>query len=72
MYDYDKEFYLDYDQAGRTDESFQRFLKEWVYGTKDHEDYLNRLGVTRLTDLKVVPGVGYHVSDEDMAEGETI
>jgi glutaconate CoA-transferase subunit A len=72
MYDYDKEFYLDYDQAGRTDESFQRFLKEWVYGTKDHEDYLNRLGVTRLTDLKVVPGIGYHISDEDVAEGETI
>lgn len=72
LYDYDKEFYLDYDAAGHKDELFQRFLNEWVYGPKNHEEYLEKLGVARLLKLKVVPGVGYHISDEKIAEQEVI
>lgn len=72
LYDYDKEFYLDYDRAGKTDAAFEQFLKEWVYDLKDHESYLNKLGVSRLMDLKVVPGIGYYVSDESVAKGEMI
>ena len=60
LYDYDKEFYLDYDRAGKTDAAFEQFLKEWVYDLEDHESYLNKLGASRLMDLKVVPGIGYH------------
>lgn len=69
LYDYDKEFYLDYDAAGKSDEAFQHFLKEWVYDVLDHKGYLEKLGVNRLMDLKVVPGFGYHVGDEVIAEG---
>lgn len=64
FYDYDKEFYLDYDRAGKSDEAFQRWLQDWVYGVKDHTDYLQKLGVGRLLGLKNVPGFGYAVPEE--------
>lgn len=70
LYDYDKKYYLDYDAAGKTQESFDAFLKEWVYDMADHRAYLEKLGVGRLLDLKVVGGVGYHVTDETLAKGE--
>ncbi len=70
-YDYDKEFYLEYDRAGKSDEAFQQFLKEWVYGVKNHAEYLEKLGVNRLLRLKNVPGYGFHVSDETIAEEES-
>lgn len=58
-YDYDKEYFRAYDKAGKTDESFEAFLEEWVYGTKNHEEYLNKVGAARLEKLKVVPGYGF-------------
>ena len=58
-YDYDKEYYIAYDKASKTDEDFKAFLDEWVYGTKTHEEYLDKLGVTRLLKYKNVPGFGY-------------
>jgi glutaconate CoA-transferase subunit A len=60
-YDYDKKYYQDYDKASKTDEDFNKFLDEWVYGVKDHEEYRNKLGAVRLSKLKVVPGFGYAV-----------
>lgn len=67
-YDYDKEFYMDYDEAGKTDAGFEKFLEEWVYGEKDHSAYLNQLGATRLINLKVVPGVGYHLDAQQIGK----
>jgi len=67
-YDYDIGFYMDYDRAGKTDESFRAFLGEWVYGCPDHRAYLDKLGATRLLDLKIVPGFGYHVGDDIIAK----
>lgn len=68
-YDYDKQFYLDYDEAGKSDESFQNFLGEWAYGVKSHGEYLEKLGVNRLLGLRTVRGYGFHVSDSVIAEG---
>lgn len=68
LYDYDKQFYLDYDKAGKTDEGFKSFLDEWVYGVKDHRAYLDKLGACRLLDMNVVPGFGYHVDMTRMAK----
>ena len=50
-----------------TEEDFKAFLQEWVYGLKGQEEYLEKLGVMRLINLKVTPGYGYHadVSKED-------
>lgn len=61
-YDYDIDFYMDYDKAGKTEESFQAFLDEWVHGLPDHRAYLDKLGATRLLDLNATTGFGYHVS----------
>jgi glutaconate CoA-transferase subunit A len=61
-YDYDKQFYIDYDEAGKTDQDFQAFLRKWVYDVGDHWGYLEKLGVSRILDLKCVTGFGYHVN----------
>lgn len=58
-YDYDKRFLFDYDEAGKSAESFDRFLQEWVYGVKNHHGYLDKLGTSRVLALKTVPGIGY-------------
>lgn len=68
-YDYDKQFYLDYDKAGKNDESFRAFLKEWVYDVGDHWGYLDKLGASRLLNLKCVPGIGYHVDTDTIVKG---
>ncbi len=71
-YDYDIDFYMDYDKAGKTDESFQEFLKEWVYEVPTHREYLDKLGATRILDLNVTRGYGYHVDTARITgEGET-
>ncbi len=58
-YDYDNAFFKMYDVVSKTQEDFDKFLDEWVYGVENHEAYLNKLGATRLLDLRVVPGLGY-------------
>jgi len=58
-YDYDNPFLRSYDVASKTQEDFEAFLKEWVYDLKDHYEYLDKLGASRLFKLKVVPGLGY-------------
>ncbi len=68
-YDYDKQFYLDYDAAGKTKESFQAFLKEWDYDVGDHRGYLEKLGASRLIDLKCITGFGYHVDADKIIRG---
>lgn len=71
-YDYDKEFYLDYDVAGKSDETFRAWIQEWVLDVNGFDEYLSKLGTKRLINLKVVPGYGYHLDDKAIAKGETI
>lgn len=61
LYDYDKAYYKAYDVASKTEEDFKTFVGEWVYGVKDHEEYINKLGASRLAKLQVIPGLGYAV-----------
>ena len=61
LYDYDNPFLKVYDKVSKTQEDFDAFCKEWVFDLKDHDEYLNKLGATRLINLKVVPGLGYHI-----------
>jgi glutaconate CoA-transferase subunit A len=58
-YDYDNPFFRMYDGASKTQETFEAFVKEWIYDVKDHYAYLDKLGASRLLKLKVVPGLGY-------------
>lgn len=58
-YDYDNAFLKAYGEASKTDDTFDAFLNEWIYGCKDHAEYLEKLGANRLIKLRNVPGYGY-------------
>ena len=58
-YDYDANFFKMYDTVTKTEEDFKAFLQEWVYDIKDNDEYIDKLGASRLTKLRVVPGFGY-------------
>jgi len=66
-YDYDNAFLKAYGAASKTEEDFHTFLNEWIYDVKDQDEYLEKLGVKRLLNLKVTEGYGYHtdVAKED-------
>ena len=40
-------------------ETFQDYLEKWVYGVKNHEELLDRIGGYRLMRLKNEPHLGY-------------
>jgi len=69
-YDYDAEFYMEYDEASKTDEGFEAFLRKWVYGVKNQDEYIDKLGASRLRKIEVVPGFGYAPDMEKLARGE--
>jgi glutaconate CoA-transferase subunit A len=58
-YDYDADMFKHYNIVSKTEEDFKEFVKEWVYDVEDHDAYLDKLGATRLLNLKPVPGFGY-------------
>lgn len=59
-YDYDAEAIERYVEGTRTPESTRAFLDEFVYGPKDHWEYLERVGGSeRLAQLRADPVLGY-------------
>jgi glutaconate CoA-transferase subunit A len=59
-YDYDAAQIELYVKATRTPESFKVFLDEYVYGVKDHWEYLDKVGgMRRLNSLRADPILGY-------------
>ncbi len=52
-YDRDNAFYLAWDKISETKEGVQAYLDEWVYGVKDREEYVQKLGAETLERLKV-------------------
>ena len=52
----DDEFYFDYHKETRTKEGFDRWLRRWVLGTKDHRGFLELLGRDRVDRL--IPPAG--------------
>ena len=59
FYDYDGMFMRMYDEVSKTPEQFKEFLDEYVYGVKDHMEYLDKLGAARLLTLRTKAGWGY-------------
>ena len=59
-YDYDPRQLKRYHDSARTDETFRRYLAEFVYGVKDHAEYLEAVGgAARLQGVKADPKYGY-------------
>ena len=52
-YDRDNEFYLGWDKVSKTQEGVQEWLEEWVYGTKDHTEYMAKFGKVKLMALEI-------------------
>ena len=60
VYDYDAEQIESYVEATRTPEAFRTYLDQYVYGAKDHWEYLERVGgMRRLNSLRADPNLGY-------------
>jgi acyl CoA:acetate/3-ketoacid CoA transferase alpha subunit len=59
-YDYDAEQIEAYVEATSTPEKLRGYLDRYVYGVKDHWEYLERVGgMKRLNDLCADPALGY-------------
>lgn len=52
-YDRDNEFYLNWDKVSESPELTREYLKEWVYGVKDREEYYQKLGALKQNSLKI-------------------
>jgi acyl CoA:acetate/3-ketoacid CoA transferase alpha subunit len=58
-YDHDDEHIRKYWQASRAADTFRAYLDEYVFGTKDHWDYLQKIGIRKLMALRADPGRGH-------------
>lgn len=51
-YERDQEHLLEFLKAAETEETTQQYLKKYVYGPKNHQEYLDLIGRDRLEALK--------------------
>lgn len=60
VYDFDKEHIDLYAQASKTPQGLQEYLDKYVYGVKDHWEYLEQIGGMKyLDELRADPILGY-------------
>jgi acyl CoA:acetate/3-ketoacid CoA transferase alpha subunit len=60
MYDYDGDMLTKYAKCNKKQEDFDEFMKEYVLGTKDHDEFLEKCGgVKMLSKIKADPVYGY-------------
>jgi glutaconate CoA-transferase, subunit A len=60
VYDFDKEHIKLYSEASKTPQGFQEYLDKYVYGVKDHWEYLEKVGGMKyLNNLLADPILGY-------------
>lgn len=59
-YDIDMNFRRMYAKMAKERKTFESFLKSWVYGVSNHEEYIKTLGAERLSKLRAsfYPSVG--------------
>ncbi len=62
FYDVDADFIRNFYQASKSKESYDKWAQEWIFGVADHEEYVEKLGVNRLTKLKANSVLGYSTS----------
>lgn len=63
FYDRDNDFYIKWDDISRDETSYANFLNEFVYGCKNHSEYMAKMGKGLMEKLKAKPqiceGVNY-------------
>ncbi len=68
-YDYDPKHVEYYWERSRTAEGFQEYLEAYVLGVADHWDYLGKIGLARLMELRADPALGYSLKDRGASIG---
>ncbi len=58
-YDYDAQFLDDYKQMASTQIQFETYLKEFVHGTKNHDQFLKKACKERIDQIIADPKTGY-------------
>lgn len=58
-YDADGDYIKDFYNQTRTQDGFDAWAGAWIFGVKDHNAYLNKLGAERLENLRASPALGY-------------
>ncbi len=58
-YDMDIAFLQEYARSCATQEGFDKWAETWIFNAGGHEDYLDKLGASRLEKLRAVPPYGY-------------
>ncbi|MEO8293344.1 MAG: CoA-transferase [Actinomycetota bacterium] len=60
-YDRDNAFYLEWDRIAKDPDTLEAWLQEWVYGTADHAEYVQKMGAARWDGLKPGPALSGEV-----------
>ncbi|MEQ8175906.1 MAG: CoA-transferase [Syntrophomonadaceae bacterium] len=58
-YDMDIAFLQEYARSCATQEGFDKWAEVWIFNENGHEDYINKLGASRLEKLRARPPYGY-------------
>ena len=58
-YDADADFLKTYNRTVRSQEAFNEFAEKWIFSVKNHEEYLQLLGVSCLENLRASQVMGY-------------
>jgi len=66
-YDYDATFLREFHTSMREDSTREAWMEEWVYGIKDHQEYLEKLGSKRLAGLMANPEYAYNPDNDRSA-----
>ena len=51
-YRHDEKHLREYEKAAREEDSFRQYLDKYVYGCKNHAEYLEKIGMERLLELR--------------------
>jgi glutaconate CoA-transferase, subunit A len=61
-YDYDPIYLKEYAKYAKNDQLYREYVDKYIYGVRDHEDFLKLIGAERLQLIKADPEKGYAVN----------
>ncbi|MCP4024123.1 MAG: CoA transferase subunit A [Desulfobacteraceae bacterium] len=61
-YDYDSSYLRMFANAAKDDKKFKAYQDEYIFGVKDHGQFLEKVGQDRLSAIKADPKTGYAVN----------
>lgn len=61
-YDYDSRYLRDLARAAKTEEAFKTYQDTYIYGVKNHIEFLNLMGKDRFRAIAADPKTGYSVN----------